>query len=113
MSLSDYYTETIKVITITPPDQFAATSSYFAESCSTAIAAVNPTGGIETFAGGRNEVFADYKAFVSSTVAITESNVVTWNSKRLNVVFVKDTLDRGHHKLVFLKNNARAVRLAT
>jgi len=105
MSLPNYYTETVKVITVTAPDQFSTLD--FSESCSTASGAVNPTGGIETFAGGHNQVFADYKLFVSSTVSITETNKVRWNSKEFNVVFVKNTLNRGHHKLVFLKDNAR------
>lgn len=105
MSLRDYYTETIKVVTVTPPDQFSTSSG--SRSCSTAAAAVNPVGGIETFSGGRNEVFADYKVFVSSTVTVTEADEITWSSKRFNVVFVKDTLDRGHHKLVLMKENAR------
>lgn len=107
MSLRDYFTETIKVVTVTAPAQFS--SLAYSESCSTARAAMNPVRGVESFAGGRNEVFADYKAFMSSTVTITESNRVRWGSKELNVVFVKDTLNMGHHKLVFLKNNARAV----
>lgn len=105
MSLRDYYTETVKVVTVTAPDDFS--TSDFSESCSTATAAVSPVNGVENFAGGHNEVFADYKMFVSDTVSVDEQNVVTWNGKRLNVVFVKDTLNMGHHKLVFLKDNSR------
>jgi hypothetical protein len=111
VSLADYYDQTIKIVTVTPPSQFS--TGPFNESCSTAIAAVNPVRGVETFTGGKNEAFADYKAFMSSTVSVDESKVVTWDSKRLNVVFVKDTLDRGHHKLVFLKNDARQGALST
>lgn len=110
MSLQDYYDQTIKVVTVSPPDQFSTIGAI--ESCSTEVAAVNPVNGVETFAGGKNEAFADYKAFMSSTVSIDESKVVTWGSERLNVVFVKNTLNRGHHKLVFLKNNARQQTLA-
>lgn len=105
MSLQSYYTETIKVVSVSLPGQFSTADAT--ESCSTEVAAMNPVNGVPTFAGGQNEVFADYKAFMSSTVAITDENVVTWDSKRLNVIFVKDTLARGHHKLVFLKDNAR------
>ena len=107
MSIENYYTETVKVITITAPDQFS--TADFVESCSTAKAAMNPTNGIETFTGGHNEVFADYKMFVSSTVSVAENQRVRWNSKELNVVFVKNTLNKGHHKLAFLKNDAKAV----
>jgi len=105
--ISDYYTETIKIVTVTPPDVFS--TSDYSESCSTASAAMNPVRGVENFAGGRNEVFADYKAFMSDTVTITETNRVRWSGKEFNVTFVKDTLNKGHHKLVFLVDNARAV----
>jgi len=107
MSLPNYYDQTIKVITVTAPDQFS--TADFTESCATEVAAVNPVNGVESFSGGQNHVFADYKVFMSATAAITETNRVRWNSKELNVVFVKNTLARGHHKLVFLKTDAAAV----
>lgn len=106
MSITDYYDQTIKVITVTAPAAF--TTNAFAESCSTAVAYMNPSKGVESFAGGRNELFADYKAFMSSTVAIDETKRVRWSGKDYNVVFVKNTGQMNHHKLVFLKNDARA-----
>ena len=106
MSITKYYDQTIKVITVTEPAQFS--SAAFSESCSTATAYVNPSNGLESFTGGRNELFADYKAFMSSTVAIDETKRVRWSGKDYNVVFVKNTGNMNHHKLVFLKNDARA-----
>ena len=106
MSISKYYDQTIKVITVTEPADFS--SAAFSESCSTAVAAVNPVNGVKTFTGGRNEIYADYKAFMSSTVAIDETKRVRWSGKDFNVVFVKNTFSMNHHKLVFLKNDARA-----
>lgn len=105
MSIENYYDQTIKVITVTPPAAF--TTANYSCSCSTVSAAVNPTNGVESFAGGRNEVFADYKAFMDADVAIDETKRVRWNGKDLNVVFVKNTFAMDHHKLVFLKNDAR------
>jgi len=106
MSIDKYYDQTIKVITVTAPAQFS--SAAFSESCSTATAYMNPVNGVETFTGGRNEIFADYKAFMSSTVAIDETKRVRWAGKDYNVVFVKNTGQMGHHKRVLLKNDARA-----
>ena len=111
VSIEDYYTETIKIITVSSTSQFSTVG--YTESCSTASAAVNPVGGVESFTGGHNEMFADYKAFMSDTVSITDTQAVTWSGERFNVVFVKDTLNKGHHKLVFLKNDVRQAKLAT
>jgi len=105
MSIERFYTETIKVVTVTEPDDFS--TAVRSESCSTVSAAVNPASGRELFAGGRNEPYADYKAFMSSTVSIDEQNRVVWSGSTMNVVFVKDTLNMGHHKLVYLKKDVR------
>ncbi len=105
MSIKDYYTETIKIKTITDPGQFSTTVAT--ESCSTASAAMNLVSGVENFAGGRNDVFADYKAFMSSTVSVNEQNRVVYSGDTYGVRAVKDTLNRGHHKIVFLKKDVR------
>jgi len=97
--IEDYYTETVKIITVTEPGDHS--TSARTESCSTATAAVNPVSGRDYFAQGQNFPHADYKLFTAAT--ITESNQVTWDSKRFDVVFVKDTLNKGHHNLAYLK----------
>lgn len=103
--IEDFYTETVKIVSITHPGDFATTTRT--ESCSTAIAALNPVSGREQFAGGKNEPFADYKAFMSDTVSITSTNQLLHGSDYYNVVFVKDTLNKGHHKTVYLQKDAR------
>ena len=105
MSIEDFYTETVKIVTVTNPGAFSTSAK--SESCSTAKAAVNPVSGMERFAGGHNDVFADYKLFCSDTVTLTESNRVLYGSDYYNVVFVKDTLNMGHHKLAYLKKDVR------
>ena len=105
MSIENYYTETVKIVTVTAPGDFSTEAG--SESCSTALAAVNPNTGREQFAGGRNDVFADYKMFCSDTVTITEQNRVLYAGSYYNVVFVKDTLNKGHHKLSFLQKDVR------
>ena len=99
MSLQDYMTETVKIITVTLPGDHS--TGAISESCSTAKAAVNPVSGADYFAQGQNFPHADYKVFTTAT--ITESNQVTWSSKRFDVIFVKDTLNMGHHKLAYLR----------
>lgn len=105
MSIANYYTETVKIVTVTNPSDFS--TAAVSRSCSTASAAVNPVSGSKQFAGGHNEVYADYKMFCSDTVTITSTNQVLYASEYYNVVFVKDTLNKGHHKLVYLKKDVR------
>ena len=97
--IGDFYTETVKIITVTQPGDFSTGS--VTESCSTATGAINPVSGRDYYAQGQNFPHADYKLFTDAT--ITEANQVTWDSKRFDVVFVKDTLNMGHHNLAYLK----------
>ena len=100
-----YYTETVKIVTVSNPTDYS--TSARTESCSTITAAINPVTGYERFAGGKNDVFADYKLFCSDTVTLTEVNRVKWGTQVFNVAFVKDTFNLGHHKLVYLKRDVR------
>ena len=101
MSIEKYYTETVKIITVTQPGDHS--TGLRSESCSTAVGAINPRTG-DDFAGqGQNFPHADYKFFCSDSVTITASNQVSWGGKRFDVIFVKDTFNRGHHKLSFLQ----------
>ena len=101
MSIEKYYTETVKVITITEPANHS--TALRTESCSTISAAINPKTGDDYTAQGQNFPHADYKLFCRSTVSITESNQVSWGGKRFDVVFVKDTFNMAHHNLVLLQ----------
>ncbi len=105
MSIENYYTETAKVNTITRPGDFSTAAET--KTTATISCAINPVSGSEFFAGGRTDVFADYKLFCSDTVAINEQNRVAWAGQDFNVVFVKDTFNMGHHKLVYLKRDVR------
>ena len=101
--ISDYYTETVKIVTMTPPAD--GSTVVASESCATEIAALNPINGREQFAAGREFPLADYKAFCSSTVDVDEANELRHGSDKYNVVFVKNTLNRGHHKVILLRRN--------
>jgi len=104
VSIEDYYTETIKVVSITnSTNEFSTVKP--AESCSTFMGAINPSNGAEYFTAGRNFPDADYKLFCSDDVSIDEQDRILWGGDTFNVVFVKDTFNMGHHKKVLLKRN--------
>ena len=105
MSIENYYTETVKIVTVSNPTDFSTSAK--SESCSTAMAAVNPVSGTELFAAGHNDLIADYKMFCSDSVSIDETKRVLYAGSYYNVVFVKDTLNMGHHQLVYLKKDVR------
>jgi hypothetical protein len=67
--------------------------------------AINPTRGNERLSADKQYTFADYKLFCSSTVPITDKDLVAYAGTDYNVQFVKNTFAMDHHKLAFLKNN--------
>ena len=99
--IEDYYTETAYIVTVTQPGDFSTSTQTLSKT--TIQCAINPVSGRERFAGGQNGAFADYKLFCADSVTLTEGKRIQWASKDYNVVFVKDTLNRGHHKLAYLK----------
>ncbi len=105
MSIENYYTETASVITVTKPTDFS--TSAITETSASFACAINPVSGFEKYAGGRTDAFADYKVFCSDTVSMVEKQRVRWAGTDFNVVFVKDTFNMGHHKLVFLQKDVR------
>lgn len=103
MSIESYYDTTFKVVTRTFPADHSTVA--MTESCSTAVGALNPTGGTVFQAGGKVFDDADYKLFCSATVAIEDKNLILVGSVRYGVEHVKDTFGMGHHKRVLLKRN--------
>jgi len=98
MSISDYYTQSIVITSQSTSTGWGSEGSW--GSPTTADAAVNPINGIERYAADRKTLFADWKVFCSDTVAVDEGDRITWDSKTLDVVHVKDTLNMGHHKRI-------------
>ena len=98
MSISDYYTQSIVITSQSTSTGWGSEGSW--GSPSSASAAVNPIGGMERYAADRKTLFADWKIFCSDTVSVDEGNRITWSSKTLDVVHVKDTLNMGHHKRI-------------
>ena len=68
---------------------------------------MNPVSGNERFASGRQTPYATWKMFYSDTVTITDRSRVVYSGDSYDVVFVKDTLNKGHHKLVYLVDVSR------
>ena len=98
MSISDYYTQSIVITSQSTSTGWGSEGSW--GSASSADAAVNPISGLEKYAADRKTLFADYKIFCSDTLSVDEGNRITWDSKTLDVVHVKDTLQKGHHKRI-------------
>ena len=98
MAISDYYTQTIVITSQSTSTGWGSEGSW--ESPSSADAAVNPISGLEKYAADKKTLFADWKIFCSDTVSVDEGDRIAWSSKTLDVVHVKDTLQKGHHKRI-------------
>lgn len=99
--ISDYYTETVTFASPTTSTGWAEPG--YASASSTFSAAVNPAGGRVLIGGEKEAAFADYKLFCSDTVALAVHDRVHYGSLYFDVIFVKDTLNMGHHKVAYLK----------
>ena len=98
--IDDYYTQSPVIYTQTTGD-WGTEPTWGTPT--TISAAVNPAGGHESFSAGGQTAFADYKLFCSDTVSLNDrQRVVSTEGTTFDVVFVKDTLNRGHHKKVLL-----------
>lgn len=100
MSIEDYYTETVILTSQTTSTGWGSEGGYSTAGTSVS-ASVNPITGMERYAADRKTLFADYKLHCSDTVSIDETYRAVWGGKTLDVVFVKDTLNMGHHKTVY------------
>ena len=98
MSISDYYTQSIVITSQSTSTGWGSEGSW--GSASSADAAVNPISGLEKYAADKKTLFADWKIFCSDTVSVDEGDRIAWSSKTLDVVHVKDTLQKGHHKRI-------------
>jgi len=101
--IGDYYTESAAFVTAATSTGWGSESGW-STSPSTFTAAINPVSGDVRLAGGKETLFATHKLFCSDTVALVDGARVRYSGDTFDVVFVKDTLDRGHHKLVYLRD---------
>ena len=103
--ISDYYTETVVLLTQSTSTGWGNEPGW-STSGTTVSAAVNPASGRETFAGMKETQMVSYKMYCSDTVTIDDSYRVQYAGDTFDVIFVKDTLNMGHHKTVYLSNYA-------
>ena len=102
MSISDYYTETAVYYSRATSTGWGSESGYTTAG-TTFVAAINPVSGNVRIAAGRETLFADHKVFCESTVGLEVHQKVIYSGDTYDCVFVKDTFDRGHHKLGYLR----------
>jgi hypothetical protein len=102
VSISDYYTETAVYYSQATSTGWGSESG-FSTAGTTFSAAINPVSGNVRIAAGREALFADHKVFCSDTVSLDVHQKVVYAGDTYDCVFVKDTLNMGHHKLAYLK----------
>jgi SPP1 family predicted phage head-tail adaptor len=99
--IEDHYDQTVYIQKLTTGSSWGVADAW--SDSSTILAAMNPVSGRERFAAEKEGLLADYKMFCGTTVTLDESRRVKWNDKTYNVIFVKDTLNKGHHLNAMLK----------
>ncbi len=103
--IENYYTESVGIYAQSTSTGWGSEPGRTLTA--TISAAMNPSNGQESWAGGKQTAFVDWKLFCSDTVSISVTDRVVYAGDTMEVVFVKDTLDLGHHKKVLLQNVAR------
>ena len=100
MSIETYYTQSPVIYSMTTSTGWGGEPAWSAGS--TIAAAVNPSNGREQYSAGRVTAYADYKMYCSDTVSLDVNDRIVYGGDTFEVVFVKDTLNKGHHKKVLL-----------
>jgi len=100
MSIETYYTESPVIYSMTTSTGWGNEPAWAVGA--TIAAAVNPASGREQYSAGRVTAYADYKMYCSDTVSLDVHDRIVYGGDTFEVVFVKDTLNRGHHKKVLM-----------
>lgn len=105
--ISDHYTKSVSLMSRTTGPVWGTETAWSTGTSAAKAAALNPVSGRELIIGEKKTVQFDYKMFCSSTVSINERNrIKSTDGYFYDVVFVKDTLAKGHHLLLYLKRHA-------
>ncbi len=105
--ISDHYTLSVSIMSRTTGPTWGTETVWTTGTSAAKAVALNPVSGRELILGEKKTALFDYKMFCSSTVSLNEKNRVKSTGGNIyDVVFVKDTLAKGHHKLVYLKRHA-------
>ena len=103
--IADYYDQSAVILAKSTSTGWGNEGGY-STGGTTIECAISIAGGDEKKAQGRPMVDHTHRLYCRSTESLSESDRVVWNSKNLNIVLIKDTLQRGHHLLVLLKEQA-------
>jgi len=105
--ISDYYNRQFSIMSLTTKPVWGTETAWTTGTSAAKKGCLNPVSGREMIVGEKKTVLFDYKLFCSSTETINERHrLKSTDSHYYDVVFVKDTLAKGHHLLLYLKRYA-------
>ena len=99
--IENYYTQSIIIQKVSTSTAWGSTDAW--GTSQSISGSMNPLSGNEIYVGDKENVYADYRMKCSSTVTINETRRIKWDSKIFDVIFVKNTLNMGHHLNVYLR----------
>ena len=103
--IEDHYDQSAVIIGKSTSTGWGSEGGY-STSGTTIECAITLAGGDERRGLGRQMIEHTHRLYCRSTESIAETDRVQWSSKNLNVVLVRDTLRKGHHLQVLLREQA-------
>ncbi len=105
--IKDYFVKQFSIMSRTTGPTWGTETVWATGTSSLKAGWLNPVSAGEFVVGEKKTVLFDYKLFCSSTESINERHrIKSTDSHYYDVVFVKDTLGKGHHLLLYLKRYA-------
>ena len=100
--ISDYYDQSAVILAKSTSTGWGSEGGY-STSGTTIECAVSLAGGGERKNQDRLMIDHSHSLYCRATESLSESDRVVWDGKNLNIVLIQDTLQRGHHLMVLLK----------
>lgn len=104
--IKDYFVSQFSLMSRTTGPVWGTETAWSTGTSKSKAGWLNPVSAREMILGDKKTVLFDYKLFCSSTESINERHRIKSGSNIYDVVFVKDTLAKGHHLLLYLKRHA-------
>jgi hypothetical protein len=105
--IKDYFVKQFTILSRTTGPTWGTETAWSTGTSKAKVGWLNPVAAGEHIVGEKKTVLFDYKLFCSSTVDLDErKRIKSTDSHYYDVVFVKDTLGKGHHLLAYLKRYA-------
>lgn len=104
MSISDYYTQSINILSSsTSTNPFSMSAGTWSVS-DTFYGAVNLLSGRQRYIADQPEILADYKVYCDASVSLTGNTRLRWSGTDYEVVEEpKNTLQRSHHQRILMR----------